>query len=72
MRGDELAPVGEGLRTADSDLASFVGHTFGAKLALDLPLRRVRGFSADLSYERYVRSNDLRVDVYSCSLGFLF
>jgi len=26
-------------RTADSDLASFDAHTFGGKIALDLPLR---------------------------------
>lgn len=68
----ELAPLGDGYRTADSDLADFNAHTFGVKLALDLPLRRLKNLSADLSYERYIRSNDLRVDVYSCSLGFQF
>jgi hypothetical protein len=68
----ELAPLGDGYRTADSDLSSFTAHTYGAKLALELPLRRIRGLTADLAYERYQRSNDLRVNVYSCSLGLAF
>ena len=68
----ELAPLGDGYRTADSDLQSFVAHTFGAKLALELPLRKVRNFGLDFAYERYIRSNDLRVNVYSSSVGFQF
>jgi hypothetical protein len=68
----ELAPLGDGYRTGDSDLQSFTAHTFGAKIALDLPLRRVSNFGLDFAYERYIRSNDLQVNVYSCSLGFLF
>ena len=72
----ELAPVGDvyihSYRTADSDLQTFDAHAFGAKLALDLPLRRVRNFGLDLAYERYIRSNDLTVNTYSCSLGFQF
>lgn len=68
----EIAPLGDGYRTADSDLATFDAHTFGGKVALQLPLRRVRMLELDLAYERYVRSNDLRVNVYSCSLGLQF
>jgi hypothetical protein len=68
----ELAPLGDGYRTADSDLQSFNAHTVGAKLALELPLRRVRNFGVDFAYERYWRSNDLRVNVYSSSVGFQF
>jgi hypothetical protein len=68
----DLAPLGARYRTADSDLDSFVAHTYGAKLALDLSLPRLKNFAADFSFERYVRSNDLTVNIYSCSLGFLF
>ncbi len=66
----ELAPLGDGYRTADSDLATFDAHTFGGKIALELPLRKIRLLDLDFAYERYIRSNDLRVNVYSCSLGF--
>lgn len=68
----ELAPLDNAIHTADSDLADFVAHTFGAKVALELPLRKLRGFGVDVSYERYVRSNDLRMNIYSASLGFQF
>ncbi len=73
----ELAPVippslSVPERTADSDLADFVAHTWGCKLALDLPLRKLRGFGVDVSYERYVRTNDLQMNIYSASLGFQF
>ena len=68
----ELAPLGEGYRTADSDLANFTAQTFGGKVALDLPLRKLRGLGIDFAYERYVRSNDLRVNMYSSSIGLTF
>jgi hypothetical protein len=68
----ELAPLGDGYRTADSDLQSFTAHTFGAKLALDLPLKRLKSFGLDFAYERYMRSNDLVVNVYSSSVGWQF
>lgn len=68
----ELAPLGDGYRTADSDLAQFDAHTAGAKLALELPLRRLRSFSADVAYERYWRTNDLRAHIVSAALGFQF
>lgn len=68
----ELAPISRAFRTADSDLTGFVAHTFGGKIALDLPVRKLKNFGLDFAYERYVRSNDLRVNIYSCSLGFQF
>jgi hypothetical protein len=58
--------------TADSDLAALDAHTFGVKGSLDLPVRFARTLHADLAVERYFRTNDLRVSVYSCGLGFLF
>jgi hypothetical protein len=68
-----LAQPGTALRTADSDLASFVAQTFGGKLVIDLRfVRRLRELTADLAYERYVRSTGLSANVYSCSLGFRF
>ena len=42
------------------------------KGSLDLPVSFARNLHADVSVERYFRSNDLRVSVYSCGLGFLF
>ncbi len=58
--------------TADSDLATLDAQTVGVKGSLDLPVSFARNLHADLSVERYFRSNDLRVSVYSCGLGFLF
>jgi hypothetical protein len=61
------------LRTADSDLAPFVAQTIGGKVAIDLRFwRRLRGLHADLGFERYFRSNNLYVNLYTCALGFLF
>lgn len=59
-------------RTADSDLAPLHAHTVGVKGAFDIPVRFARNLHADLAIERYFRSNDLRVNVYSCGLGLLF
>ncbi|MEO6952484.1 MAG: DUF3570 domain-containing protein [Polyangia bacterium] len=68
----QLALLGNAFRTADSDLADFSGQTAGGKLALELPLRRIRVLNVDLAYERYWRTNDLRVNVYSASVGTTF
>jgi hypothetical protein len=60
-------------RTADSDLAPFVAHTVGIKAAMDLRVaRQLRNLHLDVGYERYFRTNDLRANVYTCSLGFVF
>ena len=58
--------------TADSDLAPLHAHTVGVKGTFDIPVPFARTLHADLAVERYFRSNDLRVSVYSCGLGLLF
>jgi len=60
------------LATADSDLAALDAHTVGVKGAIDLPVRFARNMHVDVAVERYFRTNDLRVSVYSCGFGFLF
>jgi hypothetical protein len=68
------APPDAKLRVADSDLAPFVAHSFGFKLSADLRFARrlLRELHTDFGYERYARSNDLHVNVYTCALGFRF
>ncbi len=67
------APVDAPLRTADSDLAQFTAQTVGIMGAIDLRFaRKVRDLHVDLGYERYFRTNDLRVNIYSCAVGFRF
>jgi hypothetical protein len=63
---------GFAVATADSDLATFFAHTLGVKGSVDIPVHFAKRFHADVSVERYFRTNDLRVSVYSCGLGFLF
>ena len=58
--------------TADSDLALLHAHSVGVKGTFDFPVSFARTLHADLAVERYFRSNDLRVSVYSCGLGLLF
>jgi hypothetical protein len=66
-------PTAAGFRTSDSDLGRLHAQTFGGALLLDLPLpRRVRDLHVDIGYERYVRSDNLRVDITTCALGFRF
>jgi hypothetical protein len=61
------------LRVADSDLAPLESHTVGGKIVADGP---GEGFARTLHYElevdRYVRNNDLSVDMVSCALGLRF
>ncbi|HEY7956021.1 MAG TPA: DUF3570 domain-containing protein [Polyangia bacterium] len=60
-------------RSADSDLADFTAQTLGALVAVDLRfVRRVQSMHLDFGYERYFRTNDLRVNIYTCALGFVF
>lgn len=67
------APLGAPIfATADSDLASLHAHSVGVKGTFDFPVPFARLLHADLAVERYFRSNDLRVSVYSCGLGLLF
>jgi hypothetical protein len=59
------------LRSADSDLAPFIAQTFGGAVGVDLGMiPRLRTVSVDFSYDRYVRTNDLHVDIFSVGLGF--
>jgi hypothetical protein len=58
------------LRSADSDLAPFVAQTFGGAAGVDLPMiPRLRTLSVDIGYDRYVRSNDLHVDIVTVGVG---
>lgn len=67
------APLGAPiLATADSDLAPLHAHTVGVKGTFDFPVSFARTLHVDLAVERYFRSNDLRVSVYSCGFGLLF
>ena len=66
-------PQATGFRTSDSDLGPLHAQTFGGAVLLDLPLaRRVRDLHVDIGYERYVRSDNLKVDVTTCALGLRF
>jgi hypothetical protein len=65
--------AGGPIRSADSDLAALQAHTIGGAAALDLErVGGVRNLHADIGYERYFRSNDLHVNVYTCAVGFGF
>lgn len=60
-------------RSADSDLAGLHAQTVGGGLAIDLEtVGQLRRLHADVGYERYFRSNDLHVNVYTCAVGFGF
>lgn len=68
-----LAPVAQALRTADSDLDSLDSQTVGGKLVFDVPLRsEIRVLHFDVGYERYVRTNDLQMNVLTCATGYRF
>jgi hypothetical protein len=67
------APLDAPLRTADSDLAPLQSQTIGGKVVGDLPLHGVvRALHYEVEYDRYVRTNDLRMDIVSCELGLRF
>jgi hypothetical protein len=60
------------LRTADSDLGDFRSQAFGMEARCDLWVVGATGAELGLGYERYVRSNDLGVNVYTWATGFHF
>jgi hypothetical protein len=67
------AAPGAVFRSADSDLAGLHAQTVGGGLAIDLAsVGQLRRMHVDVGYERYFRSNDLRVNVYTCAVGFGF
>jgi hypothetical protein len=67
------ADPGARLATADSDLAPFWAQTVGGKLSFDWSVRSKVGtvLHFDFEADHYFRTNDLRVNVVSCSVGFL-
>ena len=66
-------PLATGFRTSDSDLGPFHAQTFGGAVIVDLPVaRRTRDLHVDIGFERYLRSDNLRVDVTTCALGLRF
>ena len=66
---DPIAP----LRTSDSDLAPFDAQTLGGKIVVDAPMRgEIRALHIELGYERYFRTNDLHIDVFTCATGYRF
>jgi len=70
-----LAPDDGSLRVADSDLAGLESQTFGGKMVVDLPLRpgsELRALHFELEAERYVRTNDLQMNIVSWASGFRF
>ncbi len=68
-----LAPLDATYRVADSDLAPLDSQTVGGRIVMDLPLRgEVRALHMELSCERYVRTNDLWINIVSWATGFRF
>jgi hypothetical protein len=68
-----LASPGAPLRTSDSDLAPFDAQTVGGKVMIDTPLKGdIRALHVELGYERYFRTNDLHIDVFTCATGYRF
>ncbi len=68
-----LADPAATLRTADSDLAPFDAQTLGGKVTIDAPMPgAVRALTFEFGYERYFRTNDLAVDVFTCATGYRF
>jgi len=61
------------LRTSDSDLAPFDAQTLGGKVIVDAPVRgEIRALHFELGYERYFRTNDLHIDVFTWATGYRF
>jgi hypothetical protein len=66
-------PTAPGPRTADSDLAPFLAHTFGGKMVLDVPVYgSIRSMHFELGYDRYFRTNDLEMNIFTCATGYRF
>jgi uncharacterized protein DUF3570 len=68
-----LAPIDAPLRVADSDLAPLDSHTIGGKIVGDVPVDGVaRTLHYELEYDRYFRTNDLWMNIVTCSIGLRF
>ncbi|HEY1956941.1 MAG TPA: DUF3570 domain-containing protein [Polyangiaceae bacterium] len=59
-------------RTADSDLAPLDSDSITGRVGIDVPRGNEGTLHFDLAYERYVRSNDLAANVFTCSTAVLF
>jgi hypothetical protein len=59
-------------RTADSDLATFTAQTFGGRAVFDIPISESSTLHLTAAYERYQRTNGLRMDIGSISSGVRF
>jgi Protein of unknown function (DUF3570) len=68
-----FADPGATLRTADSDLAPLDSQTLGGKIVVDAPVRgEIRALHVEVGYERYFRTNDLHIDVFTWATGYRF
>jgi hypothetical protein len=68
-----LAPVDAVFRVADSDLAPLDSHTLGWKVVGDVPVDgAVRSLHYEVEYDRYFRTNDLRMNIVTCAIGLRF
>ncbi len=67
-----LADPNSRLRTADSDLAPLDSDSITGRLGIDVPRRNEGTLHFDLAYERYIRTNDLAANVFTCSTAILF
>jgi len=68
-----LAPVDATLRTADSDLAPLQSNTIGGKIVGDVPVTGgVRILHFEVEYDRYLRSNNLTMNIATCAIGLRF
>ena len=68
-----LAPDDGTLRVADSDLAPLDSQTVGGKIVMDFPMTgQIRALHLELECERYVRTNDLQMNIVSWATGFRF
>jgi hypothetical protein len=69
----KLADPSAGLRTADSDLAPLDSQTVGGKVVVDVPADPpIRTLHFEFGYDRYVRTNDLHINVVTCATGYRF
>ena len=59
-------------RMARAPAGSFGERQIGPRAGQWIETRAVGKVHLDVEVERYFRDNDLRVNVYSCGLGFLF
>lgn len=59
-------------RTADSDLQSFDAHSVGLSGTFTVPQQSIKGLEMQAAFERYFRTNDLDVNVFTWRTGFRF